>query len=273
MNSLFKKEEIWNAFEHKGYVKLRLIERNAADKLLALYHSINKNQDKGNQGYWTPNNLLKGFRSTSEFLLDELSPDVAVHLNGHQLFASTFLNKKVGENTQIDLHQDWSNTKESKWFSFGIWLALEDVNHENGCLYFVPKSHKIFRYVRTINHYPSPIKSLQEFLTKSTVNVPLKKGECILFDHAIVHGSYANRSTRDRVGIAIGGLPKDAPFLHYYNNSEKEANKVNISCHENSLEDYHKILESGIMNKNNILESVDFEYPQYKLEELENLLS
>lgn len=39
-------------------------------------------------------------------------------------------------------HQDATFLHTDPMKLFGIWIALEDAKEENGCLYFIPGSHK-----------------------------------------------------------------------------------------------------------------------------------
>ncbi len=47
------------------------------------------------------------------------------------------------------------------------------------------------------------------------ISVPLRKGEALIFSHALIHGSGANHSDRPRVAAVIALYPSDAELLHY----------------------------------------------------------
>ena len=38
---------------------------------------------------------------------------------------------------------------------FGVWIALEDATLENGCLWFIPGSHKGKRHSKEVTNIPS----------------------------------------------------------------------------------------------------------------------
>jgi phytanoyl-CoA hydroxylase len=89
----------------------------------------------------------------------------------------------------------------------GVWIAIDDAEIENGCLWFIPKSHKTesldYRFVRTNPTNPNsplvkytgekPIYDQTKF-----VPVPVPKGSLVLIDGMVVHKSEPNTSTKSR---------------------------------------------------------------------------
>ena len=91
----------------------------------------------------------------------------------------------------------------------GVWIALEDCTIENGCLAFVPGSHKgplTHRFIRNPNKEEfekgnyliytdlvAPIPDDNEF-----VPVPIKAGSAILIDGLTFHRSGPNFSPNSR---------------------------------------------------------------------------
>jgi hypothetical protein len=52
-----------------------------------------------------------------------------------------------------------------------------------------------------------------------------KAGDAFIFNHAVVHGSFPNRTKHPRIAAVIAAYPSDAQLLHYYL-LEGEKNKV-----------------------------------------------
>lgn len=91
----------------------------------------------------------------------------------------------------------------------GIWIALEDAKIENGCLWFIPGSHKEVEKagdvpVRFVRVKEEDIKQ-EGCLTKSTgsypdydestfVPVPIKAGDAIIIHGLVVHKSEPNKT-------------------------------------------------------------------------------
>ncbi|KAE9556501.1 hypothetical protein FO519_000195 [Halicephalobus sp. NKZ332] len=89
----------------------------------------------------------------------------------------------------------------------GIWIAIDEATVENGCLWFIPGSHKTskldYRFVRTNPKNPSD--PLLEFIGEKPVYdqtkfvaVPVPKGSLVLIDGLVVHKSEPNKSEKSR---------------------------------------------------------------------------
>lgn len=86
------------------------------------------------------------------------------------------------------------------------WVALDDVDTENGCMSMVPGSHlwgDHMDYLRTLKdfHTDMPAKFQEHAVEVKTC--PVRKGE-VHYHHALTwHGSRANTSGRPRRAIAL----------------------------------------------------------------------
>ncbi|VDM58722.1 unnamed protein product [Angiostrongylus costaricensis] len=88
----------------------------------------------------------------------------------------------------------------------GVWIAIDDADEENGCLAFIPGSHKRsfvdYRFVRT---HKTDGSALLKFVgnrptydQSKFVHVPAKKGSVILIHGLVVHKSATNTSSNSR---------------------------------------------------------------------------
>ena len=100
-----------------------------------------------------------------------------------------------------DVHVDSSYWPINEPIKTGtIWLALNEVSKEKGCLYFYPGSQKFEReYIDIFNspHQPEKIKSLQE------VYQPLSSGDLTFHSGLTYHGAGANMTEEFREGMTI----------------------------------------------------------------------
>jgi ectoine hydroxylase-related dioxygenase (phytanoyl-CoA dioxygenase family) len=46
--------------------------------------------------------------------------------------------------------------------------------------------------------------------------VPLRAGECVMFDGRVLHGSPPNRTTKRRAGLVVRFVPHDLELRHKY---------------------------------------------------------
>ncbi|GMR47324.1 hypothetical protein PMAYCL1PPCAC_17519, partial [Pristionchus mayeri] len=87
----------------------------------------------------------------------------------------------------------------------GLWIALDDATEENGCLHFVPGSHKTtkadYSFVRTYNK-EGPLVEFRgpkpDYTGLPFVPVPVKKGSLVLIHGLCVHKSDSNTSDKTR---------------------------------------------------------------------------
>ena len=105
-------------------------------------------------------------------------------------------------------HQDysyWTRTKPMAHLT--CWIGLDDSTTENGCLHYVPRSHKWNLLPR--EDFANDMDKIREALTEDQmrefkpVPMELKKGECSFHHPMMVHGSFANTSDRPRRAAVI----------------------------------------------------------------------
>ena len=101
-------------------------------------------------------------------------------------------------------HQDSSFLYSTPMNLVGFWIALEDADLENGCMWFAPGSHKSGIAGRLKRHYEGEnVSTIYEGDMPSTspddfVAVPVKKGDLVLIHGEVVHKSGTNSSDRSR---------------------------------------------------------------------------
>ncbi len=106
-------------------------------------------------------------------------------------------------------HQDysyWTWTRPMNHLT--CWIALDDADENNGCLYYVPGSHRWGLLPRT--GLAGDMESVGEVLTADQkqamaqkVSNPLKSGYASFHHPLMMHGSYENRSDRERRALVL----------------------------------------------------------------------
>jgi Phytanoyl-CoA dioxygenase (PhyH) len=100
-------------------------------------------------------------------------------------------------------HQDYSYwTRTQPMAHLTCWMALDDSTRDNGCLYYVPGSHKwnllpITGLAGDMNEIMTVLDEERK-QTFRPVPIELKRGQCSFHHPLTVHGSYENRSDRPR---------------------------------------------------------------------------
>ncbi len=100
-------------------------------------------------------------------------------------------------------HQDYSYwTRTTPMQHLTCWVGLDDATVENGCLYYVPKSHQWGLLDKP--ELAGDMEGIMDYLTNEQkekfkpVPIELKKGFGTFHHPLMVHGSYANKSDRSR---------------------------------------------------------------------------
>jgi len=96
------------------------------------------------------------------------------------------------------------------------WVALDDVDEENGCMSMVPGSHlwgdHFDGFLRSLESYEAMPDTFEGHAVK-VVRCPVKKGE-VHYHHALVwHGSHANTSGRPRRAIALHYMTQETRYV------------------------------------------------------------
>ena len=126
-----------------------------------------------------------------------------------RLFHDQLFSKPAKHGGVVAWHQDYSYwTWTTPMSHLTCWIGLDDVSTENGCMYYVPKSHHwgllekkpIAGDMDAIRESLEP-GQVADFDNK--VPVEMKKGEASFHHPLLMHGSYENRSERRRRATLI----------------------------------------------------------------------
>ena len=107
----------------------------------------------------------------------------------------------------ISWHQDakYNGLKPYNWVT--AWLALTEVNVENGCMYMLPGSHIDGEREHNDTYAKDNLLTRGQTVVnvpeKETVAIELAPGQLSLHHPWVVHGSGQNTSKKRRVGLAI----------------------------------------------------------------------
>ena len=114
-------------------------------------------------------------------------------------------------------HQDETYLKtDPQGLVFGVWVALDDATEENGCLDFVPGSHKTVPLTRFSCMLPEAegdkickIIGDADYMHPDSkyeyVRCPVKSGDLVMIHGLVLHKSEPNRSGNSRWAWAFHG--------------------------------------------------------------------
>lgn len=144
------------------------------------------------------------------------------------MWASAVFCKPAATGLEVPWHQDGQYWPLEPCETVTVWVALDHVAGDNGCMRFIPGSHR----VGTLNHVTSERADLAlnvmiddpRLDPGSARDIELKPGQLSLHDAHLVHGSQPNTSGRRRAGYAIRYMPASA---HYNRTLSRGAGSVN----------------------------------------------
>ena len=108
-------------------------------------------------------------------------------------------------------HQDYSYwTRTRPMAHLSCWIGLDDSTRENGCVHYVPGSHRW--NLLPITGLANDMHAIESVLSEEQksqfmpVPIELKQGECSFHHPLMIHGSYENRGNQPRRGAVINVL-------------------------------------------------------------------
>ena len=129
-----------------------------------------------------------------------------------RLFHDQLFCKPAKHGGVVAWHQDfsyWTFTKPMHHLT--CWIGLDDANVENGCLYYVPGSHKwgllpITGLTGDMNAVTQILTAEQRDAFDKKIANELPKGYASFHHPLMMHGSYANTSERSRRAVVINAM-------------------------------------------------------------------
>ncbi len=109
-------------------------------------------------------------------------------------------------------HQDYSYwTRTQPMQHLTCWIGLDDATVENGCVQYIPGSHRwdllpITGLAGDMDAIRGVLNDQQWEQFQHPVAVELKAGQCVFHHPLIVHGSHANQTDRPRRATVINAV-------------------------------------------------------------------
>jgi hypothetical protein len=169
----------------------------SSDPQTILFHAL---------GAWRITNGFHDVLWNPRFLVaaSQLLSDKPVRFWHDQLFY-----KPAKKGGVVAWHQDysyWTRTKPIAHLT--CWCALDDSTIENGCVQYIPGSHKWGLLPKTV--IAGELQGISEFLNEeqkfqfeNPVPVEVKAGEAIFHHPLTLHGSGENKSNKPRAAFVI----------------------------------------------------------------------
>ena len=241
-------EEEFNNYNENGYIIKKILSEEDCNKIINYVNCNNKYAF-----YETNTNIKFGYQH-------EIDPDSPViNILNNNTNINSIIKNILGEydisiirsynkdkfiSRDIEYHQEFYNNallpSNGNYEDYvQVFVALENHSLENGCLKIFPKSHKegLLPYKDIINSniehkrtvdYNSLVDCYNKY---GIINCELKKGEAVIFNHLIIHGSQNNNSPFSRKALVI------------------TFNKKNLIINKKNKDNYLKFRNEFVINK------------------------
>lgn len=112
----------------------------------------------------------------------------------------------------------WSFTSRD---SISVWIALDDATIENGCMWYVPGTHKLARFEEETGRFANVgisvnigalFNTYPEWTKIAPVSVPARAGTAVFHNGLTAHGAGANMTNRPRRAMTCAYMPDGAVF-------------------------------------------------------------
>ncbi|HXH61518.1 MAG TPA: phytanoyl-CoA dioxygenase family protein [Fimbriimonadaceae bacterium] len=128
------------------------------------------------------------------------------------LFASHYIAKPPKTGKAVGWHQDGSYWPLDPMDAATVWLSLDKVDAENGCMYVLPGTQgERIRGLEEMHAKKDTVlgneMDMSMFDLSTSTDIELEPGDISLHQPTIVHGSNANTSDRWRRGLTIRYIP------------------------------------------------------------------
>jgi len=198
-----------------GFATAPLLPAEAIAALREIYESLGLDEQ---HGFFASSNDLEGpaAGAVAEQITGILAPALERLLPDHEPFLASFLTKGREQGSAVSFHQDLTYTDERVHRTTLLWIPLCDVDARNGAMAVVPGSHRWTDGCRPGGARPLPTDAFQEEFAGLARVVPLRAGEALLYDAALVHGSGSNPTSEDRPAVGVALAPRDAGLVHVH---------------------------------------------------------
>ena len=220
MRRTFLNDTFQKAFAETGYVVIPCLDPSEVKRLRELFEQFNPAPQKGFQVSLFTHPPAARLAMSKE-MNRALESSISRHFDNYRFVVGSFVVKWPGVESEVAVHQDWAFVDETRFSSVNIWCPLVDTDERNGTLCVVPGSHRVipnwFRGSPPILSNHSPFEGLKkEIALRHGIEIPVRAGDAIAYNHSLLHFSQPNGSTEPRIAVAGTVVPREATLLHHF---------------------------------------------------------
>jgi len=151
--------------------------------------------------------------------------DIVTQLIGSNiiLWACSIFGKPAKNGKATPWHQDAAYWPIYPMAGCTVWIAIDDSLPENGCLCYIPGSHKLEKIFTHSHQKPSQF-TISQAIEASDLNLSyakealVKNGYVSIHDSLLIHSSKPNYSSQRRAAVTFRYMPTSS----YYDHEQEE---------------------------------------------------
>ena len=229
----FSDNGIQHEIADKGYSVQKLFHTDTVKRLKAFYAEFEKIHAKNIKDIFLASGRIAD-PALRSYVVNSIKQILDGELNlffipeAVTIYSGSLLIKPSSKNSALNPHQDSSLVDETSFFSVYAWIPLCNMNTNNGTLHVIEGSHLWDNPYRSLN-IPWKYKTNTDLLKKHWKPLNVSEGDIVFFDSALIHGSTANKSDKNRIAVNSFIKPANTTLVHHYKeNSATEIEEFEV---------------------------------------------
>jgi hypothetical protein len=258
---ILKDPKLQKEFDENGFVKVNLLTDTEADELYDFFMAHSREHDAipGKYQSTTHTNDPNLIRKVDSYLKEKLKSKLPFYFQNYETMMATYITKQPGEGSDTGMHQDPTFVDEDRYVSGNIWLALHDIGHDNGNMFFLKGTHRMVPTLRVTPACPTAFDEVRDIMHDYVTEVPVRKGEAIFINHAVVHGATNNLSNAPRVAVTMAIRSVGSDWVFHY--MAPDVTPPIIEKYEVALDTFIHLKKDGFPDMGKQIGTVEWDFP------------
>jgi hypothetical protein len=232
LQSYFKTADLYNHYLKHGWVVVPGVVRE--EELAAFDNTLDDISQL--DGFELEEQFLNSgclhnpeIRSRTQTVIQKLAPGILGRVFDMSIIEAhtggTFQVKPCSEKSDLQIHQDSAVVDEEKDYCLFCWIPFQEMTLQNGPLYVLSGSHLWGNTQRSFT-MPWNLLEHRDLLFSYMQPLPVKKGDMVIFDPALIHSSSANLSGEVRKAVTITAIRKGYQLVYFYRDEDNAPGQV-----------------------------------------------
>ncbi|MBS1595193.1 MAG: phytanoyl-CoA dioxygenase family protein [Bacteroidetes bacterium] len=253
-----------------GYIRIpHFLSAAEVTALLDIYRR-NHPAPEPDAGMWNSlyNQSEDGAMSMSEQILHILRPRLDALFVSYYAPVGTFMSKNNNKYSECDLHRDFSIADEEQYQYRNLWMPLVDTTLQNGALFALPGSHRVFDYMLPM-FCEWPYRGMLTELIPLAQTIECQAGDLVIYLDKTLHGSHVNHSGHSRPVVHFGALHPDVEMrFHWLDRAAQRVRAYLVPFSFYLANDF-----SEPVGRYPMVKEYDYTPPQLSIERVKELLA